>query len=700
MPSLPRRVRAGFSFPALVLFLLAVVAGVLAGSPVIRLDPADAWGHEGFYPPEPDASGSFRWSRPRAVIHFRGLDRSAGVHLELNARGWRPPQQPPPSLVAETDEQEIWRRQMAGDWEVVRIGTGPDERHHLDLLLDVQPFQPSEAVPGSDDRRVLGLQLRAVRLEVPTRRWLWIALSTSVAAVAWALLGMMGFLTRIRFCWSVAATIAVVWIGLATARPYLLDSLPAGSVPFLRVLGLGLLLGPVLLRSRLSAGKRPLRRWAALLTLAACIFVVYAPALRNGFFWDDFDFARPISLSEWLFTFYGTWNWTGVGNDYYRPLIVTLFQIDYLLYGLRPAGFHLTNIFLHVLNSYLVAHFLSFWVRPRWALAGATFFALHPMAATGLAWISERTDVLCTTFFLLTLLAVASYLRRPKETGLGRIGLAYAGALASKEVAITFPAVALGYAACRNRLNRRTLRMMSLLVAVSALYAIGWVVLFHQKLGGVNITTVAAEASAAQIWHSLLRLLALALWPRYYPSYDFEFLAGESVAYLYGGSALFLLTGFAILAWGHRREKRLFLFATIWLLVTVLPLFNIRYPDYIRLGYLPAVACGLAAAGALSFISRRIRVAGPSMATALLILSLARMAPSDLLIVRDWAHFGRIAEMINRDKAASPAWLERIGPERRGIFESQRERALWDEEHVEELLAGQRRDDFTSRPNR
>jgi len=88
------------------------------------------------------------------------------------------------------------------------------------------------------------------------------------------------------------------------------------------------------------------------------------------------------------------------------------------------------------------------------------------------------------------------------------------------------------------------------------------------------------------------------------------------------------------------------------------------------------------------------------MATALLILSLARMAPSDLLIVRDWAHFGRIAEMINRDKAASPAWLERIGPERRGIFESQRERALWDEEHVEELLAGQRRDDFTSRPNR
>jgi len=101
--------------------------------------------------------------------------------------------------------------------------------------------------------------------------------------------------------------------------------------------------------------------------------------------------ARPITLGEWLFTFYGTWNWTGVGNDYYRPLVVTLFQIDYLIYGLRPLGFHLTNILLHLVNSCLVARILAAWVRLRWALAGATFFALHPMAATGLASASVRT---------------------------------------------------------------------------------------------------------------------------------------------------------------------------------------------------------------------------------------------------------------------------------------------------------------------
>jgi hypothetical protein len=589
---------------------------------------------------------------------------------------------------------------MEGDWETVQIGGGPEKSTHLDLLLDVEPFQPSAHVAGSSDRRVLGLQLRTVRLEVPSLRLLWIALSVGVAGVSWLLLGLAGLVTRVRFFWSVAAVAGAIWIGLAMVRPYVLDALPAWSVPALRICLLGLLLGPVLLSRRLSVGSRTLPRWAVLLTLAGSVFVVYAPALQSGFFWDDFDFARPITFGEWLFTFYGTWNWTGIGNDYYRPLIVTLFQIDYLVYGLRPAGFHLTNILLHIVNGYLVVCILSSWVRRRWALAGAIFFALHPMAATGLAWISERTDVLCATFYCLALLAVASYLQPGSRAGLARVGLGYAGALASKEVAITFPAIALGYAACRRRLNRESLRMMALLVGISAIYATAWVLLFHEKLGAVNVLTNVSEAPFSESWRSLLRLLALALSPTYYPSYDFEFLANESRVYLYVGSALFLLVGIVLLKWGRKREKMLFVFATIWLAVTVLPLFNIRYADYIRLGYLPAVGCGLAAGAAFSFAARGIgrgRI-GPGLVTVLLLISLARMVPADQLIVHDWAHFGRIAGMINRDKAESLEWQERIGPERRAIFWAQWERSREEKEHVERLLARRPEGGFPEAP--
>ncbi len=677
--------------PAFVLLLAAVAIGTMAGTPSVTLHPNDLWGHEGFYPTETEGTVGFRWSRPRAVIHFRGIDRARGVRLELDVRGWRPPNIRPPRLVIETDQHEIWNRDMEEDWETVKIGTGPEAGDHLDLLLDSDPFQPSAHLAASDDRRVLGLQLRKVRIEVPTRRSLWIALSAAAAGVGWLILGLARVATPVRFCWSLAAVTATIWIGLHTVRPYIFDALPAWSVPFLRVFVLGLIIAPPLLIPRLAARGRKLPRWAVAATLAGSIFTVYAPALAGGFFWDDFDFARPITLGEWLFTFYGTWNWTGIGNDYYRPLVVTLFQIDYHLYGLRPAGFHLTNILLHILNSTLVAWFLAHWVRRRWALAGAAFFALHPMAATGLAWISERTDVLATTFLLLALLAVSRYSRPGGASGLAPVGAGYAGALASKEVAITFPAVALAYAACRRRFNRKSIRMLMFLAGMSAIYAIGWVVLFHEKLGAVNITTVASERSFLQFWHSLLRLLTFAFIPTYYPSYDFDFLGGESLTYLYVGSAFFLALGLVLLVRGRARERWLFVFATVWLIVTVIPLFNIRYPDYIRLGYLPAVACGLAAAAVFAFASRHWNRAGEWLAVLLLLGSAARMAPADQRIIEDWAHWGRIAQMINRDKATNQKWLERIGPERRAIFWAQLERHRAEKEHVGQLLAG--RDD-------
>ena len=672
--------------PAFVLLVAAVAIGTMAGTSSVTLHPNDLWGHESFYPSETDGRVGFRWSRPRAVVHFRDIDRSRGVRIELDVRGWRPPNIPPPRLIIEIDQREIWNRDMEGDWETVKIGTGPEAGDHLDLLLDSDSFQPSAHLEASDDRRVLGLQLREVRLEVPTRRSLWITLSVAAAGVSWLILGLARVTTPVRFCWSLAAVTATQWIGLHAARPYVFDALPAWSIPFLRIFVLGLTIAPPLLAPRLTARGCTLPRWAIALTLAGSIFTVYATALQSGFFWDDFDFARPITLSEWLFTFRGTWNWTGIGNDYYRPLIVTLFQIDYHLYGLRPAGFHLTNILLHILNSTLVAWFLARWVRKRWALAGAVFFALHPMAATGLAWISERTDVLATTFFLLALLAMSRYLRPGESSGLAPVGAAYAGALASKEVAITFPAVALAYAACRQRFNRKCIRMIMFLAGMSAIYAIGWVVLFHEKLGAVNITTVASESSFIQFWHSLLRLLTFAFIPTYYPSYDFEFLGGESLTYLYVGSAFFVALGLALFVRGRAREKWLFVLASVWLVATVIPLFNIRYPDYMRLGYLPAVASGLAAAAVFAFASRYWNRAGKWLAVLLLLISVARMAPADQRIIEDWAHWGRIAQMINRDRATDQKWLERIGPERRAIFWAQLERQRVEKEHVEQII--------------
>ena len=43
----------------------------------------------------------------------------------------------------------------------------------------------------------------------------------------------------------------------------------------------------------------------------------------------------------------------------------------------------------------------------------AAVFAIHPLRAESVAWISERKDVLSAFFFMLTLAAYVRYVRRP-----------------------------------------------------------------------------------------------------------------------------------------------------------------------------------------------------------------------------------------------------------------------------------------------
>ena len=401
-------------------------------------------------------------------------------------------------------------------------------------------------------------------------------------------------------------------------------------------------MAPPLLAPRLTARGCTLPRWAIALTLAGSIFTVYATALQSGFFWDDFDFARPITLGEWLFTFRGTWNWTGIGNDYYRPLIVTLFSNRLSSLRLTPRRVppdQYPSPHPQLDSGRLVLGPLGAKEMDAGG-CGVLRPSSHGRHRLGLDQRTDRRpghDVLPAgpsgdvelpaSWRVIGARAGRSRLRRSTRV---------------EEVAITFPAVALAYAACRQRFNRKCIRMIMFLAGMSAIYAIGWVVLFHEKLGAVNITTVASESSFIQFWHSLLRLLTFAFIPTYYPSYDFEFLGGESLTYLYVGSAFFVALGLALFVRGRAREKWLFVLASVWLVATVIPLFNIRYPDYMRLGYLPAVASGLAAAAVFAFASRYWNRAGKWLAVLLLLISVARMAPADQRIIEDWATGGEL----------------------------------------------------------
>jgi hypothetical protein len=191
------------------------------------------------------------------------------------------------------------------------------------------------------------------------------------------------------------------------------------------------------------------------------VFLVYLPTLNCGFVWDDdmnitdnLNF-RGLSASHlyWMFTTFHDGN--------YHALCWMTFGFDFVMWGLNPTGYHLTNLVLHILNTvlfyYLIvmfllkAHISSSESRLSGihisAFIGALFFSIHPLRVESVAWISTRGDVLCAFFYIM---AVIAYLKRAqKEDDDDRrkwfvISLAFfILSLLSRAWGITFPVVIL-----------------------------------------------------------------------------------------------------------------------------------------------------------------------------------------------------------------------------------------------------------------
>ncbi|HZT81840.1 MAG TPA: tetratricopeptide repeat protein [Gemmataceae bacterium] len=138
------------------------------------------------------------------------------------------------------------------------------------------------------------------------------------------------------------------------------------------------------------------------------------------------------------------WAFTSTHAANWHPLTWLSLQLDNQLFGMRPGGYHLTNVLLHVANVVLLFLALLRLTGAAWRSAmAAALFAVHPLHVESVAWISERKDVLSTLFWMLTLLAYAGYAERP---GVGRyllVLLPFALGLMAKPMLVTLPCVLL-----------------------------------------------------------------------------------------------------------------------------------------------------------------------------------------------------------------------------------------------------------------
>jgi len=171
---------------------------------------------------------------------------------------------------------------------------------------------------------------------------------------------------------------------------------------------------------------------AALLLTLVVTSVAYAPALTGGFLWDDNSYVRDNQLLHSVDGLRQIWMQPSA-TPQYHPLVFTSFWIEQHLWGLTPTGYHVVNLFLHLLNVVLVWRVLERLQVPG-SLLAAAIFAIHPVHVESVAWISERKNVLSAALALLTVLPWLRYVDTGSRRSYGCVLILFAAALLAKFV--------------------------------------------------------------------------------------------------------------------------------------------------------------------------------------------------------------------------------------------------------------------------
>ena len=181
--------------------------------------------------------------------------------------------------------------------------------------------------------------------------------------------------------------------------------------------------------------------------LAGIVWLVFGQTLRHPFTnFDDptYVYQNP-SVTSGLSAGWIVRAFTRPDLLLWTPLTTVSHMLDCQLYGLAPAGHHLTNVLLHTAAAILLFLVLREATGALWPSAFvAAAFAIHPLRVESVAWVAERKDVLSGVFFMLTLGAYVRYARKPGSLArYAAVALFLALGLMAKPSLVTTPFVLL-----------------------------------------------------------------------------------------------------------------------------------------------------------------------------------------------------------------------------------------------------------------
>jgi hypothetical protein len=219
----------------------------------------------------------------------------------------------------------------------------------------------------------------------------------------------------------------------------------------------------------------------ALAWLTLAVLVCYANSLNGEFQFDDYNVIvnnpRVHTWSSWL---------EGL-NLGIRPLLKVSYTINWTTNS-GVVGFHLTNLLIHLANTFLVYLLSKEFIQVQWSsekllnapILAALLFAVHPIQTEAVSYICGRSASLMTFFYLAGMLI---YITGRTRHNLFKIYLVtpvlFIAALSVKETAVTFPfALLLWESACGGKWQRS---MRQLWPSFLVLFVSGLIFIFSQS---------------------------------------------------------------------------------------------------------------------------------------------------------------------------------------------------------------------------
>ena len=391
-------------------------------------------------------------------------------------------------------------------------------------------------------------------------------------------------------------------------------------------------------------------RWLPAATLALLALAATVTTLGHEFTYDDrgviFENDRVHSLAHLPRLFAETYWPAKYGGDGYRPIVMSLFTLQWVVGHGAPWIFHLVNILLAIATTLAVYWCAAALLPPLGAWVAAGLFAVHPVHVEVTGNVVGQSELIVA---LCVALAVGFYLRRRVTRELtnrdvAAIAALFGLALFTKEHAIVLPALLVAAEAtvlpgtgwhARARALRPLFLALSA-IALAYLYIRG---LVQQDIAGFlpypifRFLRMSAIDRIGTMMNEMPRIAQLILFPvrlsaDYSPN-DVVVANGPALSQIPG---LFICVGTVLLALALRRRAPVVSFGLLWLIVAFLPVSNLLvaagFVTAERTLFFPSIGAVLMA-GALaewlrlhaSVPRRRVATAGLAM---LLIAGLAR----------------------------------------------------------------------------